>query len=153
VQSVNVDEYLDRFQVKAIGTGRLKPESITAYRSRFSRAIDYYTKYLASGEVPKFRLQSGGGTSTRRRTPPTTDGATAQAEAGRPSVAADAAESESKTGMITYPFPLESGDIANVRLPRRLRRADAERLAAFIRTLVFEPQKELERGRHPENES
>jgi hypothetical protein len=53
--------------------------------------------------------------------------------------------------MISYPFPLEGGDVANLRLPKRLERRDAERLIAFINALSFEPQKPLGRGpEHPE---
>lgn len=45
--------------------------------------------------------------------------------------------------LIDYPFPLVSGTLAYLRLPRRLEKADADRLGAFIRTLVLEPQREL----------
>ena len=150
VHSLNVEEYLDRFQVKAIGSGRLKPESITAYRSRFTRAVDYYTTYLASGEVPKPRLRGGGASSSRKRQAAVRNDAAAS-PAVTPAATSETTESEGKQ-MVTYPFPLESGEIANVRLPLRLPRADAERLAAFIRTLVFEPQKELLAAPEPETQ-
>jgi hypothetical protein len=39
--------------------------------------------------------------------------------------------------MVSYPFPCEVG-IANLRLPKRLTRADAERLKATIDALVME---------------
>jgi hypothetical protein len=40
--------------------------------------------------------------------------------------------------MISYPFPVEDGRrIGNVRLPKDLARADAERLVAFVKTLVI----------------
>jgi len=53
--------------------------------------------------------------------------------------ALDGSHAETSDGLISYPFPLQSGAIANLRLPVRLDRADAERLVAFIQTLVIEP--------------
>ena len=44
---------------------------------------------------------------------------------------------------MTYPFPLRSGQLAFVQLPLRMEKEDAKRLAAFVRTLVFAPQREL----------
>ena len=45
--------------------------------------------------------------------------------------------------LIDYPFPLRSGAVAHLRLPLKLEKADADRLGAFLRTLVFEPQLEI----------
>jgi hypothetical protein len=45
--------------------------------------------------------------------------------------------------LIDYPFPLAGGQIAHLRLPQRLERVDAERIAAFVGTLVLEAQKEI----------
>jgi hypothetical protein len=54
--------------------------------------------------------------------------------------------------MIEYPFPLRNGQVGMVRLPMRLEKTDAERLASFVRTLVFEPQLELGPGRDDPDE-
>ena len=60
-----------------------------------------------------------------------------------------ASESEDVTvvvsSMISFPFPLESGEVANLRLPKRLERRDASRLTAFINALTVdgEPPKQL----------
>lgn len=45
--------------------------------------------------------------------------------------------------LIDYPFPLRSGQVANLRLPKRLEKKDSERLGAFLETLVLEPQREI----------
>jgi hypothetical protein len=143
VRSLDLDNYLDRFQVKAVGSGRYKPESITAYRTRFTRGLDYYATYLTTGSVPKFRLRAGGGGNRTRSSAP--DPAAA-AQPGAASVRVpESEETQSTTAgdLISYPFPLQSGGLATLRLPKRLEREDAERLAAFVRTLVFEPQKQL----------
>jgi len=140
VRSLDVDEYLNRFQVKAMQTGRYKPESVTQYQKRFTRAMDYYSDYLTSGAVPKFKPRSVP-SGRKSRSPVASDGPSpAKASATEPVVEP---VGEASGGMISYPFPLEVGSLANLRLPVRLSRTDAERLAAFIRTLVFEPQKEI----------
>ena len=41
--------------------------------------------------------------------------------------------------LLDYPFPLSTGDLAHLRLPRRLATKDAERIGAFVKTLAFEP--------------
>lgn len=141
IRGLNIDEYLDRFQVGAIQTGRYKPESIQAYRKRFSRGIEYYRTYLTTGAVPKIGFRSSG---ARVATP------AARAKPSAPqSVPAGASSAASADGVsagprqISYPFPLQAGGIATLHLPVRLEKADAERLATFIRTLVLEPQREL----------
>jgi len=40
-------------------------------------------------------------------------------------------------------FPLRSGEMAQLQLPARLQREDADRLSAFLRTLQVETQKEI----------
>jgi hypothetical protein len=148
VRSLDIDDYLDRFQVKAISSGRYKPESIAAYRKRFTRLVEYYLNYLTSGAVPKLGVRS---TATARRRQSADDRrAVASAE---PIVAAPHEAAADGPGMISYPFPLESGGLANLRLPVRLSRTDAERLSAFIRTLVFEPQKQLTAAADVDEES
>jgi hypothetical protein len=150
VRSLDVEEYLDRFQVKAIGTGRYKPESITAYRKRFARGLEYYSTYLTSGAVPKLRLRAtAGGATTPRKRHATDHPEPGTAGAPLPLVGDTELSHSSGDALISYPFPLQSGGIATLRLPVRLDRADAERLATFVRTLVFEPQKELTKGLKP----
>ena len=143
VRSLDVEDYLDRFQTKAVGSGRYKPESIAAYRKRFTRGLDYYSTYLTTGSVPKFRLRAGGignrGGSSVSNAAVATQPASVDSQVHQP----EETQSPSTADLISYPFPLQSGGLATLRLPKRLEREDAERLAAFIRTLVFEHQKQL----------
>jgi hypothetical protein len=44
-----------------------------------------------------------------------------------------------------YPFPLRGGQMAQLRLPTRLDKSDAERLCVFIRTLPMEEQAQIPR--------
>lgn len=135
VESLDTDEYLSRFEVKAIGSGKYRPESITAYRNRFVRGLDYYKKYISTGETPKIQLRTTSATR-KKAAPPTPVDSTAT-----PTL--PPAVGHAGDNLISYPFPLQGGGIANLRLPARLERVDAERLAAFVRTLVLEPQRQL----------
>jgi hypothetical protein len=150
VRNLNVPDYLERFEIGARGTGRYKPESIQAYRSRFTRALQYYMDYLTTGDTPKFRYGSKGGTSAKSVKPGKGTTKVKQATpmpSATTSATPVAPHPATTENFISYPFPLESGDIATFRLPRQLGRADAERAAAFLRTLVYEPQKQLGAGR------
>ena len=145
VRSLDRDEYFSRFQVAMQASGRLTPESIRAYRARFTRALELYDDYLTTGGTPKIKSRSAAAPSRPRKE-----------KAGSPAAPAPVpvtpeAAPETTTNMISYPFPLEGGDVANLRLPKRLERRDADRLIAFINALSFEPQKQLGRGPgHPE---
>ena len=147
IRDLDVADYLSRFEVKARGTGRFKPGSIQSYRKRFIRTMEYYDTYLTTGETPNFRLRAGGGRPRREATP------TASVPKPR-STFASSGESTAETpvhtstadNLVSYPFPLQSGKLATLRLPLRLEKEDADRLGAFIRTLVMEPQKQLGMG-------
>lgn len=147
VRALDQEDYLSRFQIAAQGSGRFTPESIQAYQRRFARAVAMYNEYLETGTVTKIQPRAAGGSRVRK--PAGREAAAAPAQSA-PADAVPARESgESPTGnMISYPFPLESGDVANLRLPKRLQRRDAERLNAFINALSFEPQKQIGAGAH-----
>jgi hypothetical protein len=136
VKSLDLDDLLSRFEVRALGD--LKAESIGAYRNRFTRAVEAYREFLNSGKPPSYRP------SGRHR--PAASGAPNKGRVVPSTPPVQPAHQGSSERMVDYPFPLKSGALANFRLPVRLEREDAERMGAFIRTLVFEPQKELSRG-------
>ncbi len=145
VRSLDVNEYLDRFEVKTRGTGRYQSDSLRAYRQRFTRGVEQYITYITTNQLPKPKLGPNGGA---RRSSADTVKAKVKAKSTpspvqTPAASTEVADGQAGAGMISYPFPLAAGGIASLRLPVRLERADAERIAAFIRTLVFEPQKQL----------
>jgi hypothetical protein len=135
VRRLDLDEYLARFEI--MERGNYKAESLRAYGSRFKRAMDAYLGFLENGRTPQLRQGPRGRRTDRAgRTP---DGTLPPAHsAGRARAAVSPV-----ADLVEYPFPLRSGTLAYVRLPRRLEKADAERLAAFVRTLVFDPPAEL----------
>jgi hypothetical protein len=133
VRSLDVADYLERFGNRAIGT-KLKQESVVSYGQRFEKAVAAYLEYLDHKKLPTIRRV---GTRTRPKAEPTP--IKKNGNGNGHTVAPDVEVSS----LIDYPFPLRSGQVAHLRLPMRLDRADAERLGTFVRTLAFEPVLEL----------
>jgi hypothetical protein len=134
---IDADEYMTRFENLVMG--RYKHESLASYRSRFRRAIEAYRAYLDDKALPE-RL-SPRSRPTRERASRAADPPRAP---NRPNASTEAADPER---LIEYPFPLRSGTMARLLLPRRLEKADAERLGMFIRALALELQAELPAAR------
>jgi hypothetical protein len=141
VQTLDVDEYFGRFQVAMLATGRITPDSVRAYKARFVRGLDLYKTYLTTGTVPKVKPRGQGRT---RKENGTAAPAPKASDAAETPSSPEAAEAPST--MISYPFPMESGEVASLRLPRSLERRDAARLTAFINALTFDPQKQIGAG-------
>jgi hypothetical protein len=142
VRTLDVDAHLDRFENMVVG--QYKHESLVQYRNRFKRGLSAYLAYLNEKQVPSF------GRGSRRRG---SDRPSQEPSAGReaPTSSAPLPPSTSER-LIDYPFPLRSGQIAILRLPVGLEKTDAERMGAFIRTLVLDAQRELARGESHEDE-
>lgn len=141
VRSLDLDDYLSRFETKALGTGKVKVESAQAYRRRFTNALEAYLAFIDEGKTPSFRQ---GQRRPKAEPAPRSSGAESTADRAPAQVPGQR--------MIEYPFPLKSGQVAILRLPARLEKADAERLSAFVRTLVLEPPLELTSGTMEEAE-
>jgi hypothetical protein len=137
VRSFDVEEYLARFENRSMG--KYTADSLAAYRSRFRKAIDAYRSYLAdpnwkpAGRSSAPRSVANGG---RNKT-----GNQTVTPAENPS-----SGSAAHPALIVYPFPLRSGQVAQLHLPTQLEREDAERLTQFIRALVFEQPRQLAAG-------
>jgi len=141
VLGLDVADYLNRFETLA--KGELKVESIDAYKRRFTRALSAYRGWIETGKPPTFR----GGTARREKAgPPAEASAPGSTAAAEVAISARSQPGSGGDPMIDYPFPLRNGQVGMLRLPVRFEKADAERLAAFVRTLVLEPQRELGRG-------
>lgn len=136
VKNLDVDACCDRFET--LTQGQYSAGSLPAYRQRFHRAIDYYRAYLAdpNWRPPRSRRGSSKGRSQnlveeKRSTPLVTRPST---DKGR--------EPLRSAELISYPFPLKSGEVAQLQLPARLDSDDVDRLAQFIRALVLPPRPE-----------
>src|SRR6266487_5687493 len=107
---------LARFANKKVGV--LKSESLAAYRARVRRIVDAYRAYLDDGRTPQ--IKAAGARRAR-----TSDGAAAWPATPSQETSRAAAPSP-VTDMVEYPFPLQSGTLASVRLPKRFEKVDAE---------------------------
>jgi hypothetical protein len=139
IRKLDLDEYLERFDTLA--RGKIKVESVQAYRRRFTNAVEAYLAFIQEGKPPTFRQGARRPKAEARAEPRPTD----SAPPARPAPA-DSQQAAPGDRMVEYPFPLASGQIGILRLPVRLDKTDADRLGAFVRTLVLEPQKELTKG-------
>jgi hypothetical protein len=149
VQSLDVDEYMQRFMIASRSS--YKPESLTAYDNRFRKGVEAYRGYLADpmGWRPKLRASSrrspDSGTNGRTGAGISPSDPAAPSAALAPSAAVSTA-APAMPGLTDYPFPLRSGQMAHLHLPSPLDKDDAERLTQFLRALVFERQQQLPPG-------
>jgi len=135
VLDINPDEYMDRFATKY----RLeyKPDSLKAYRTRFRRAVDAYRSYLTEGN--EWKPPSFKGTRTRSTSAKNATGSGTTVDIGTATETDTALPiASTPSTLLDYPFPLSTGDLAHLRLPRGLTPRDAERIGAFVKTLAFE---------------
>jgi hypothetical protein len=125
---VDLNDYLDRFQ--RIAGGNYKTESIAAYGRRVHNALESHKHYLETGRAPASKPRA-----PRRKAEPSV--AATNGNNVTPISAASSAGS-TQPGMVTFPYPLDDGQLATLILPRRLSSGDATRMATLIRTLVDE---------------
>lgn len=136
IRDLDVDEYMDRFENKERAS--YKSESLRAYRGRFRKAVGAYEAFLADGAIPSFRSP----TSKKSGSSPTAQdgpGATPTPAEGDAGSAESSPSRRAGSPMVDYPFPLQGGGLAHLRLPATLQPGDADRLAAFVKTLVVNP--------------
>lgn len=137
LENLDLDEFVTRFR-NAAG-GDYKAETISVYAKRIRNAIEAQEYYREHGKPPSFRKPA-----KRAK-----DDSTSTSKAGKTKRVKTGAEAESGTvgdtggQLVRFPFPLRTGQMAELRLPPRLDKADAERLAGFLRALQFEPQGQI----------
>ena len=141
LRSIDTEDLMKRFEMLA--GQKYAPDSLRAYRNRFNRAIELYTQYLDKG-AGNFKPPAGRAPRRRPSEPSTSITSAASAPAASPTTTHAQAATPSQA-LIDYPFPLRTG-IAHLYLPTMLEKDDAERLAVFVRALVFEPQRQIEGG-------
>jgi hypothetical protein len=129
LRTLDVEEQFHRFTNHR--GSRYTPGSLNTYGQRFRDAVATYLDYLAN--PTGFR-------------PPASRTRKNQKSSVRPVAKTDAADERAVSvertppggrDLITYPFPLQSGDLAYVQLPVRVDSSDAERLCAFIRSIAI----------------
>ena len=149
IRTLDVDDLLDRFET--LRRLDYSADSIQAYKSRFRQAVAMYQAFLAGDPDWKVTVKKGGpqaSSSARlgvRRVPkkarPASKSGGPPTAPARPREAtesvADAHEAPVVPRLVTYDVPLRPDLIIRLNLPVDLTEADAERLAAFIRSLAF----------------
>lgn len=140
-RNFDIDEYFGRFENRSIG--KYSTESLRAYRGRFRKAVEAYRAYLTDPNwKPSMRrtARSPRDSSSKKKT------MTRKAARPTPQPVSEAPAAPPASSLMTYPFPLKSGQMAQLHLPTQLERDDAERLTDFIRALVFEQPRQLKGG-------
>lgn len=135
LEDLDLEEYVERFRVAA--GSEYKAETIDVYARRIRNAIEAHEHYRKHGKPPSFRKP------TRRpkhgeRPRASTKPAKAASAASEPANGGDATGS-----LVRFPFPLRSGQMAELKLPAQLDKADADRLTTFLRALQYEQQPQI----------
>lgn len=129
---------------------KVSPATLREYRRRLATSIDEFLKWRndpagyrprgARKEPPKDEdsKKQPKGTTKKKDGPRRSPGAES-----RPSEQSVAFAAQATAPMLTMPYPLRSDLLAHVQVPRDLTSDEANRLAAFIKTLAtdFEPTK------------
>lgn len=132
LRTLDVGDQFQRFA--RLRGSRYTPASLTTYGQRFRDAVATYLEYLANptGFRPPASRSPKGGKSKAQ----SASHAPAQGHVAEPAAASERAATGGRD-LITYPFPLQSGELAYVQLPVRVQTADADRLCAFIRSIAI----------------
>jgi hypothetical protein len=132
LEGLNLDDYLPRFET--LRRAQYKPESLAAYNSRIRAAVDAYLEWLRDGSVPTLKTRAPRRSASA---PASARPVTTPAAPSSPPVAS------STDNLIEFPFPLQSGEMATFRLPKRLEKGDAVRINMFLKSLESEPQAQI----------
>lgn len=133
IRHADIDDIVLRFHNRA--RGKMKDRSVDVYESRFRSSIETYIKWLNKDKdwIPA---------ASRTRKPASSGGAAKrQVTSVVQKNESDSTElAPSGPGVITYPFPIRAGFQGKITLPENLTRREAERVAAFIKTLAVEDE-------------
>lgn len=135
IRQIDLDDYLSRFEIKK--RSDYKAESLAAYRTRFTKAVMAYRQWITDGSRPTFGAPRG---NAKPRT--TNDGSGRNNEQQKVPPPAGLRSTE----LVAYPFPLTDGTLAELRLPARLPKAEAKRIAAFVEALAIDPVLQITTG-------
>lgn len=133
LRDINIDELLVRFET--LRGSNYTPSSLTTYKSRFAKAVEMYLDYLESPsafKAPATRRARRSSSAQKAKPAPKPT----MAPDSLPTVTVD--EPTSRLDLIEYPFPLSTGTMAYLRLPRHIPDSDVQRLASFIRSVAVQ---------------
>jgi|ERR1700730_78699 hypothetical protein len=136
VRELNIDRQLDRFT--RLRASRYNATSLRTYENRFRAAINHYVRYLE--DPASFRANQPKG--PRVKSPEKTTGSgppTRRERTTTPGGTPFVPNKNEPTDLVQYPFPLRSGVMVYLSLPRDLRPEESQRIAAFVASLAIDP--------------
>lgn len=131
VDKVDLDEQIERFQTLA--GSKYRAETITVYKRRIQNAIEAQAYYIEHRKPPSFK----------RGTPRPAEALSPDKKKPKATRRLKAVEQQSTDDMWDFEYPLSSGVMVEMRLPKRMSKADVDRLSAVLRTLQTEEQAQL----------
>jgi hypothetical protein len=130
LRTIDVEDFATRFE--RLRAGKLKPESLGVYKSRFRSALQMYFKYLDNPSGWRYKPER----PAAARKKPAAVVTPSESASGVDSQPPDARGPRAST--IDYPFPLRPGMVVSLKLPVDLTRPEAKRLAGFIDSLALD---------------
>jgi hypothetical protein len=152
VTSLNISDAISRF--KNLTIGHYSDGSYRTYELRILKAVEWYKTFLSNpGWSPQQSVRSS--TIQKKRHVTSEDGASSQQndtprmtqEKNADDVQIDETpksqgnQDTTKSDMIAYPFPMSSGEIARLYIPKSVARTDIKRLTVFLEALVIEEER------------
>ena len=134
LRTVDFDDFATRFE--RLRTGKLKPDSIVVYKSRFRNAVLMYFAYLEDPSGWRYKPERRASARTKVTAPRFAEADPKTTASERP--AAEASSGGPRASTIDYPFPLRPGLVVTLRLPVDLTKAESKRLAGFIDSLAVD---------------
>jgi hypothetical protein len=131
LSTADLDDIQSRFETLTLSD--YKHESQVTYGKRLKNAVTAYLSWVETGKPPQLR----------RAKQPASPKSDSKGSAKSTATLKVAAEDNVDGQLVKFPFPMTDGTLAELRLPARLAKQDAERLATFVRTLPIEPQRQL----------
>jgi hypothetical protein len=138
VKSIDLNDYMDRFA--NLTMGKYSSGSLTAYKSRVNKVINWYTQFLDKpGWTPDVQR--------RNRSPKNDIHANPKVISEQLSVVPIHAQVPSPQSMpeiakapgrILYPYPLTDGQLIHISLPVKLSKDDAKRIGIFIESIAID---------------
>ena len=120
-----------RFQNK--NAQKYRPDSLTTYRQRFNSALDDFLRYVENpagfrpGSAPRASRRAAAEERAIAGTGPAPQAQRTSSPAPSPSA---------PDGLLPYPIPLSTGEVAQLYLPPKLNTADATKISNMVTLLV-----------------
>ncbi len=135
IRSLEVDRLMDRFET--LNRTKYSTGSMGAYKSRFRQSVAMYLAWLAKDPLWKSTGKANRGGSPQRRPARPTTFKTADSAGGASEQPDNASQGSQVPRLVAYDMPLRPDMIVRLTLPFDLTQSDAERVAAFVRSLAF----------------